>query len=43
LRGVSFGWADLLDFVAGAWPLIAEAPDVTYWAREFVDAGWVLA
>jgi hypothetical protein len=39
VRGVPFSRADVLDFVAGAWPLIAENLDVTYWAREFIEAG----
>jgi hypothetical protein len=29
-----------LAFVADAWPLIADAPDVAFWAREFIDAGY---
>jgi hypothetical protein len=38
-RGIPFSRADLLIFVADAWPLIAENPGVTFWAREFIDSG----
>jgi hypothetical protein len=38
LAGVSFTRADVQDFVAGAWPLIREQPDVAFWARQFIEA-----
>jgi hypothetical protein len=38
LRGVAFCRAELQEFVADAWPLIKENPDVTFWAREFIDS-----
>jgi hypothetical protein len=38
VRGVPFSRADVLDFVAGAWPLIQEDSDVSFWAREFIEA-----
>jgi hypothetical protein len=36
LRSVAFARADLLAFVADAWPLIDEDPDVTHWPRDFL-------
>jgi len=39
LQGRAFSRADLLAFVADAWPLIAEDPDPATWAREFIEAG----
>jgi hypothetical protein len=39
LRGVAFSRADLLAFVASAWPLIEDEPDVMFWAREFLETG----
>jgi hypothetical protein len=39
LRGVPFSRADLFAFVASAWPLIEDDPDVTFWAGEFIDSG----
>jgi hypothetical protein len=40
LQGVAFSRADLLAFVAGAWPWIEEDPDdMTFWAREFIASG----
>jgi hypothetical protein len=38
LRGVAFSRADLLAFVADAWPLIEDDPDVPFWAGEFLEA-----
>jgi hypothetical protein len=38
LRGVPFDRAALLAFVASAWPLIEENPDVVFWAGEFLDS-----
>jgi hypothetical protein len=39
LHGVSFSRAALQEFVADVWPLAQENPDVTFWAREFIDLG----
>jgi hypothetical protein len=39
IRGVRFSRANLQEFVADAWPLIRENPDVTFWAREFIERG----
>jgi len=39
IRGHSFSRADLLDFVASAWPLIEDDPDPVLWAQRFVEAG----
>jgi hypothetical protein len=39
LRQARFSLADLQEFVADAWPLIADDPDVQRWAREFIDGG----
>ena len=39
LRGVAFSRADLLAFVASAWPLIEDDPGVMFWAREFLETG----
>ena len=39
IRGARFNRADLLAFVADVWPLAEEDPDVTFWAREFIDTG----
>jgi hypothetical protein len=39
LQGVRFSRADMLAFVADAWPLIAENPDVAFWTREFIETG----
>jgi hypothetical protein len=36
LQGLPFSRADLQEFVADAWPLILEDPDVMTWAREFL-------
>ena len=38
-RQARFSRADLLAFVAAAWPLIRVDPDVTRWVREFLDSG----
>jgi hypothetical protein len=38
LRGIPFDRAALLAFVASAWPLIQENPDVGFWAGEFLRA-----
>jgi hypothetical protein len=43
IRSVRFSRADLQEFVADAWPLIKENPDVTFWAREFIDSGHATA
>jgi hypothetical protein len=40
LRAVGFSRAELLDFVASVWPLAEENPDVDFWAREFIKAGY---
>jgi hypothetical protein len=42
LRGVPFGRAALLDFVASAWPLIEENPNTGFWAGEFLRTQNVL-
>jgi hypothetical protein len=39
LCSIPFSRAELLAFVAGAWPLIEDDPDVTYWARKFIGSG----
>jgi hypothetical protein len=39
LRQARFNLADLQEFVADAWPLIRDDPDVQRWAREFIDSG----
>jgi hypothetical protein len=39
LRQAQFSLADLQEFVAAAWPLIVDDPDVQRWAREFLDSG----
>jgi hypothetical protein len=39
LQGITFSRADLLAFVAAAWPLITENLDVTFWARQFIEVG----
>jgi hypothetical protein len=36
--GYTFDRAAVLAFVASAWPLIEDDPDVTDWARRFVEA-----
>jgi hypothetical protein len=36
--GLPFARAELLVFVADAWPLIAEEPDVGRWAKAFLQA-----
>jgi hypothetical protein len=33
----AFSRADLQEFVADAWPLIVENPDVHFWVREFIN------
>jgi hypothetical protein len=38
LRAVPFDRAALLSFVEAAWPLMAENPDVAFWAGEFLRA-----
>src|ERR1700736_4681041 len=38
LGDVTFTRADVLDFVASVWPLVQEDPDITFWAREFIEA-----
>lgn len=43
LTGVPFERRALLDFVAGAWPLIEDEPDAVAWAREFLAAHGALA
>jgi hypothetical protein len=35
--GVTFRPADVRAFVARSWALIRAQPDVTFWAREFID------
>jgi hypothetical protein len=42
LRGVPFDLAALLSFVESAWPLIAENPDIAFWATEFLKTGSVV-
>ena len=37
-QGIGFSRADLQEFVADVWPLAQENPDVTVWAREFIEA-----
>lgn len=37
--GHSYSRAALEAFVADAWPLIDDRPDVAVWAGEFIDAG----
>lgn len=37
LRGVPFDLAALQEFVADAWPLIADDPDVQKWADAFTE------
>lgn len=39
LRNVSFSRAALQSFVADAWVLIVDNPDVEFWAGEFIEAG----
>jgi hypothetical protein len=39
LQGLQFSRADLMAFVASAWPLIDDDPDVWFWAGEFVTSG----
>ena len=39
LRGIGFSRAGLQEFVADVWPLAQENPDVTFWAREFLESG----
>jgi hypothetical protein len=39
LRQARFSLAGLQEFVAAAWPLIVDDPDVQRWAREFLDSG----
>jgi hypothetical protein len=39
LRQARFSLAALQQFVADAWPLIVDDPDVQRWAREFIDSG----
>jgi hypothetical protein len=44
LRAVPFDLAALLSFVESAWPLIAENPDIAFWATEFLkteSVAWV--
>jgi hypothetical protein len=41
LRAVPFDRAALLSFVASAWPLIRENPDIAFWATEFLKTGSV--
>jgi hypothetical protein len=38
-QGYAFDRAAVLAFVASAWPLIEDDPDVTGWARRFAEAG----
>jgi hypothetical protein len=38
-RRRAFNRADVQDFVADAWPLILENPDLYHWVREFINAG----
>lgn len=37
--GHPFSRAALQAFVADAWPLIEDRPDVAFWAAEFIAAG----
>lgn len=37
LRGVAFSRAALQAFVADAWVLIQDNPDVEFWAGKFID------
>jgi hypothetical protein len=39
LRGARYGLRALQEFVAAAWPLIEEDPDVRRWAAGFVAGG----
>jgi hypothetical protein len=39
LRGRAFSRADVQEFVADAWTLTIENPDVHFWVREFVNTG----
>jgi hypothetical protein len=41
LLGYTFDRAAVLAFVARVWPWIEDDPDVTGWARRFVEAGLV--
>jgi hypothetical protein len=41
--GYPFSRAALQAFVADAWPLIDDRPDVGFWATEFIAAGNVEA
>lgn len=41
--GHPFSRAALQAFVADAWPLIDDRPDVAFWASEFIAAGNVEA
>jgi hypothetical protein len=43
LQGVAFSRSALQVFVADAWPLIDDDPDVAFWAGEFLAAGHALA
>jgi hypothetical protein len=38
-QGLAFSRAELLAFVAAAWPWIDDDPDVERWANEFSAAG----
>jgi hypothetical protein len=40
-RRVPFSRAALQAFVAAAWPLIEDGPDVALWAGRFLEAGGV--
>jgi hypothetical protein len=39
IQGISFGRADLLDFVSSIWPLAQDDPDPVVWAARFIESG----
>jgi hypothetical protein len=39
IRGISFGRAELLEFVRDVWPLAEDDPDPVVWAERFIESG----